>query len=661
MDEKRVYFDIEVVGNNDTSVLVQFLDKETAQFTPYWIKGRHSVAGADLLDKLAELDNGENEYVYVGFNSTKYDMVILAAIFAGFDCESIKEVSLALVKQVLQPSQVYRNYGIRPLRSNHIDLFEVAPGVQISLKTYAGRLAFPTMVEHVDFWTDLKSDDDFKSVEDYCRNDLLVTQALDDALKDENALRLDMSWEYGVDLRSKSDAQIAESVMKTVLGLFTNSLRTIPSGVRYTIPKLIKTNNAQIKTLIEMLESHYFRINSENGQPVVPDFLSQPLKIGRQTYKFGLGGLHSCDDNNMMLVETESVKISDFDVRSYYPNILMKCGLIPNLGSEEKSRLFIEKYHNFYVTRTKAKDEGIERIANSLKTVLNGLFGKLGSCWSTLYSPDLMLAITLTGQLNLSILIVTLERIKGVRIVSANTDGIVVQYPIEQKERILKVFANNAKRTKFEYEQSDYRLYAAKDVNNYIAITAKGKVKTKGLYASSNPNKNKLYLMKNPHMEVVTNCVIMVLNELLENTVVSDQELLEYIKGAPVCDFMAIRNVKGGGIQHQSTEIVDDWVSCGDRQWRRPCWDEVRAPVKRLSRPKPVEVGIGGEVFGKVARWYMTTENLPPITYATSGNIVPTTTGARLALVLPKEHPADLDYAWYVAEARRTLKDLGAI
>jgi DNA polymerase elongation subunit (family B) len=58
-----------------------------------------------------------------------------------------------------------------------------------------------------------------------------------------------------------------------------------------------------------------------------------------------------------------------------------------------------------------------------MKIAANGVFGKLGSPWSILYAPHLMVAVTLTGQLALLMLIERAERM-GISVVSANTDGV---------------------------------------------------------------------------------------------------------------------------------------------------------------------------------------------------------------------------------------------
>ena len=89
---------------------------------------------------------------------------------------------------------------------------------------------------------------------------------------------------------------------------------------------------------------------------------------------------------------------------------------------------FLELYKGIVTERVAAKKRGDDVIANTLKIFLNGSFGKLGSKYSLLYAPDLLLQTTITGQLALLMLIERMED-AGIQIVSANTDGIVCYAP----------------------------------------------------------------------------------------------------------------------------------------------------------------------------------------------------------------------------------------
>ena len=63
---------------------------------------------------------------------------------------------------------------------------------------------------------------------------------------------------------------------------------------------------------------------------------------------------------------------------------------------------------------------------DSLKISVNGSFGKLGSKYSALYAPDLLIQTTVTGQLALLMLIERLH-LAGVRVISANNMSMQVR------------------------------------------------------------------------------------------------------------------------------------------------------------------------------------------------------------------------------------------
>ena len=79
-----------------------------------------------------------------------------------------------------------------------------------------------------------------------------------------------------------------------------------------------------------------------------------------------------------------------------------------------------------------------ETAMNALKVTVNGSFGKFGSPYSVLYSPDLLVQVTVTGQLSLLMLIQWMES-QGISVVSANTDGVVVKCPKSKEELMVKI------------------------------------------------------------------------------------------------------------------------------------------------------------------------------------------------------------------------------
>lgn len=661
---QHVIFDSEIIGTEKPIFLVCAEVVETGERFAFW----HDKRGHTK--KLARMLEDPN-YTWVGFNSEHFDRPLIAMAVMGHDEANIKAVAQHIIEDKMVSWRTYDEFDIEFLDYDHIDIKEIPPGVMLSLKTYEGRMHSPHLQDmpfHHDHDVSMK---ERKIVEEYCFNDISETKRLFLTVKEQIELREQLGAQYGVDLRSKSDAQCAEAILKKVCGIAKKD-KVVPGSVRYSCPSFIKTDSPMLNEIIELCEKHKFAINHANGSPEFPEFLSEPIKIGTGVYQMGIGGLHSQHDLKLHMEANDTMLISDFDVASYYPNIMIKAGLIPNLGGN-KGELFLDAYQNIYEQRIAAKRAGDKATANTLKIVLNGTFGKLGSIFCSFYAPELMLAVTITGQLNLLCLIHELNKIKGVTVGSANTDGIMVCYPPAKRDAVLKKIAQNAKRTGFEYEETPYRRVAMKDVNNYFAVTAEcdaavitpsgmtnhltkgGKVKRKGLYAEDGVHEN-----KNPTMQVCADAVAAYLSEgyTIEDWINAQNDIRKFVE---------IRNVKGGGVQHTHEVEVDDWVCIKDlgsakSEWKRQKWLDQnieRASVKRKSRPAPVWEGRGGTPFGRVARWYMTLESLPPITYVESGNKVPTTEGAKLCMTLPDRLPADLNKQWYIEEAYAILENVG--
>lgn len=672
MPKLHAIFDIEIIGLIKPIFLTCIEIVETGERFAFWHDKRgHTKKLTAMLE--------DPQYTWVGFNSESFDRPLLAMAVMGHDETNIKVVAQNIIEHKMQSWQTYREYDIDFIEYDHIDIKEVPKGVMLSLKVYEGRMHSPNL-QDMPFHHDEEIDTPKKRkiVEDYCWNDISETKRLFLTMKQEVELREQLGEQYGVDIRSKSDAQCAEAILKKVCSIGKGD-KIVPGSVRYSCPKFIKTNSKLINEIIAMCEDHKFIINYANGSPEFPDFLNEPIDIGNGVYQMGIGGLHSKHDKKVHLRANpdEGMLLSDFDVASYYPNIMIKAGLIPNLGGN-KGALFLDAYQDIYEQRIAAKRKGDKARAETLKIILNGTFGKLGSIYCSFYAPALMLAVTITGQLNLLCLIYELTNIKGVTVESANTDGIMVSYPLDKRDLVLKRIQLNAKRTQFEYEETPYEQAAMKDVNSYFAVPSpslaavidkvsitsslnkKLDVKRKGVYAKAGVREN-----TNPTMEVCSDAV--------EQYLLGNYEIEDWIRAEKdIRKFVEIRGVKKpGGVQHEYEVEVDDWVLIKDlgtakNEWYRQAWLDKgwepgvqRASVKRKSRPDPAIEGRGGKPFGRVARWYMTKDVLPSITYVESGNQVAGTAGSKLCMRLPDALPKDLNIDWYIQESYRILADCG--
>ena len=552
----------------------------------------------------------------VGFNLEGYDLPIITYALLGKSTEEIKKLSDAIILSGKPNWQVIQEHNITiPKTIDYIDIMNIAPS-KASLKAYGARLGVQKLQDlPYDPAYEITTAEERAIVRSYCENDLRLTETLYKALLPEIELRKSMSKQYGVDVRSKSDAQIAEVVIKSELEKITGKTyrkpdtSKLPTSFYYRSPKIVSFSSEQLNDIYYRILRDPFEINSF-GRIDLPKWLkSTPIKIGRTEYSMGIGGLHSKEKSQCLRAEDGNM-ISDFDVGSYYPSLILQQKIFPKSLGEP----FLKVYQSLVTQRLIAKKNKNITEANTKKIALNGTFGKLGSIYSFLYAPDLLIQVTITGQLALLMLIERLEN-SGISVRSANTDGIVCYYDKSQRHLLEEIIWNWQLDTSYELEESEYKILASRDVNNYVAITKSNKAKTKGVFAPSfyaSDKPTQFMLSKNPSRYIVALSVIAYLQNgtPIEETILSCKDIRH---------FVSVTKVTGGAV------------------WR-------------------------GKEIGKTVRYYNSTE-VPKdeaILYALNGNKVPTTSGCRPLMDLPDEFPSDIDYDYYIAEATDLLQSTGA-
>lgn len=552
-------------------------------------------------EQRSKLHSMLSKYTSFGYNSNNYDMPQINYALSGASCRELYESSKKIIDNRQPDWMTYRNLGIDPRPYDHFDVMEPSPAVMISLKNYGTRVGSKKLQE---FYLDphLAINEEQKNgLIEYCENDVDVTVDLYRAIEDRIELRVSMGQQYGLDLRSKSDAQIAETVITSELSKLGVIAKkpTLPSGFKahYQAPDYIQFKDKRLNELVEMLEGISFDI-ATNGAVKMPKILANhKIVIGETTYKMGIGGLHS-QEKSISVVSDENNVMRNADFASYYPFIILNQGLYPkHLGKK-----FLDVYRTIVETRLKAKAEGNKLVADSLKITINGSFGKFGSKYSKLYSPNMLLATTITGQLTLLMLIEELES-HGIPVISANTDGLEYYCPRDKVDLAETLVFDLELMTGFEMEHGEYEALHAKDVNNYVAVYD-GYVKSKGLYAETTLSKGRS-----------TPIVYEAIRRYLLDGKPMDETMDECMD---INQFVSARTVKSGGV-----------------------WND--------------------EYLGKMVRWYYSKEG-SSIHYSNNGNLVPKTAegnGVRPMMDLTDDIPNDLDYQWYIDEAISKLKDLG--
>lgn len=575
----------------------------------------------------------------VTFNGNGYDMPMICLALQGATTYDLKAASNRIIVDGAKPWDICRVFDW----IDHIDLIEVKPG-QGSLKAYGGKMHSRKLQDlpiEPDAWI---TDDQREVLRAYCFNDLVTTRDLYDAMQTQLVLRVDMSAEYGVDLRSKSDAQIAEAAMRQVLGFKPVAPYIAPGTQFYYRPPPWMRFVSQ--PLLQMLEANPFTITQAGTVQMTETLANTVIRIGNTAYKMGIGGLHSME-SCICHVATDTHEITDHDVASYYPSLILRTGIFP----QQIGPRFAEIYEGWYKTRLAAKRAGEKKKANSLKTLLNGTFGKLGNVWSIFYAPSEMIQVTVTGQLALLMLIEMLEMC-GISVISANTDGIILKTPrvlAAQRDSILRWWEAT---TGFETERTDYRLLAQADVNTYCAIQPDGTVKLKGRLAPPDPGPSG---WPNPTGQVCVDAVVAYLRDgtPLEETIYNCTDIRQ---------FLHVRAVKGGGSWcpdghlAPSSKVTQKFMRerLGGGPWFGTPKDAVITAYDDLVARNDAK----RQYLGKVVRWYYALACRGAIVTPTGGQVAKAE-GVRPLMELPDVMPADVNRGKYVEDARAMLAEIG--
>ena len=588
---KDFIFDVECYMNYFEVKLKCFTTGKIANIG--MLNGEHfgSIQDKDTLEKF--ITRKQNRLI--GFNSINYDNIMVSAFIGGKDNQKLKQISDSIISGGRR-WVVIKKHNVNMIEYNHIDLMEPAPGVQISLKLYGGRLNTETMQDLPIEPDAIVTEEEAKQLSDYCDNDLNVTLELYKYIKKSIELRENLSLKYVVDLCSKSDAQMAESIFTVYLekeGVEVAKRQSQVEGFYYRVPEWVKFKSPEFKAMLEVVKGVEFTLN-EKGVIVLPKALSQAIDFDGAKYKFGIGGLHS-QEKKQVVIPSEDEFFAEWDVASMYPAIIIEQELYPkHLGPE-----FLDVYSSVKDERLHAKRTGDDIKNAAYKILLNGSYGKFGSKYSFLYSPELLIQTTITGQLSLLMLIESMT-LAGGKVKSANTDGVNVLIKKADLQKAYDAQFEWELLTSYELEVTKYKAVYSRDVNNYIAVKENG-IKGKGAFAVGG-------LMKNPNNNVCIEAVIANLE--------SGADIAQHVNGeTDVTKFCTVRKVTGGAM-------------------------------------------FRGEEVGKVVRFYHSVDGAN-LSYKKNGNKVPKSDGCKPLMDLTTADLNDIDRAWYIEECKNILGDLG--
>lgn len=605
-------------------------------------------------------------YCVISFNGIYYDVPMITAALSGYSASMLKWLNDKIIVEKLKPWELNLPEWAP---ADHIDVMEVAPGTG-SQKQYAARLHCKTMRDLPYDPSRILSEAEISEVESYCENDLDVLETLYEALQPHIRQREKIGARYGLDVRSKSDAQVAEAVLRRRCEQATGQRIYKPNidwnqNFKYEVPAFISFQLPELQHVLDQVRLSVFGFNAAGAVAMPTHLEGLEVTVNRTTYAIGIGGLHSQEKSISYRSDANWV-LRDNDVASYYPSLILNSGKWPT----SMGPTFVTEYCGIKDERIVAKslqaklkkagDTSSSQYENAkvdnegAKIQLNGTFGKTGSPYSVLFAPSMLIQTTVTGQLSLLMLIERHE-LAGIPVVSANTDGVVIMCPRHLVALSEAIIAQWQRETGLEMETVEYAALYSRDINNYFAVKTDGEVKRKGEYTKSGLDEK-----KNPDVEICSDAVA---EFLAKGTPIAET----ITRCRDIRKFVTIQRVSGGGVKlwgegpRKETKVVDmlpaitanGWVKDGRKWTRNGVTVNARSAYAQSFEPQRPEY------LGKVVRWYYSTQAPGPIVYATNGNTVSLSYGGKPCMTLPDEFPDDIDYLWYIDKCQSILSDVG--
>ncbi len=272
--------------------------------------------------------------VIVSFNGSAYDLPMIYLALAGKDTVALKAASDRIIfGKDVKPWTVEKDLGVRVPKLNHIDLMEANPAVRQSLKIIAGRLHARWVVDLPYPPEAMLTPREMNVVTLYCmESDLAATELLYRSLREPLELRAALGKQHGMDLRSKSDSQIGEILVKRqvekALGRRVERPPAMDGTFGYTVPDFVRFDDPKLVKILDELRAARFYVNGA-GKIVPPGFLENlKVQVGSATYSMRIGGLHSTEAHRALRSD-DTHFLLDTDISSHYPQIVMRLGLYP--------------------------------------------------------------------------------------------------------------------------------------------------------------------------------------------------------------------------------------------------------------------------------------------------------------------------------------------
>lgn len=400
--------------------------------------------------------------IWVGFNCRDYDQYILKAILCGFNPKRVNDWIIVQDRKGWEFSSMF--YRIP------INLFDVMPNPPIGLKALEAFMGKSIHETSVDFNIDRKlTETEIQETIEYCRFDVLNTIEVFLRRKGEFDAQMDLLKAFNLPLShvGKTQAQLAAVILDAKKQKFTDEW-----DIR--VPDNLQLGKYQFvaEWFLDKANHWYKRMVRNDKGKLVKQECALECEVAGLPHKIAWGGIHAGGKIDLKCAEDEI--IYDVDAGQLYPNIMRHYRLLSRAARKP------EMLDHILDTSMRLKAEGKKKEREPYKRQCNIAYGAMGDTTNALYDPLHRNLVCVYGQVFFIDLIEKLEDI--IQLLNSNTDGIyfkVKKKDIPELNRRVKLWEE---RTKLKMEFDEYEKFVSKDVNNYVAVTPKGKVHAKGSY-----------------------------------------------------------------------------------------------------------------------------------------------------------------------------------
>ena len=323
--------------------------------------------------------------------------------------------------------------------------------------------------------------DEMDHIIKYCRNDLDATHDFFNLSSKHIAIRQFYTNKEDINLINASETKIAKDVfgkyLSKEMGISYKDLRKLRTEryniyIKDIIFPYIKFEDEENIKLLEYFNSIEWKSNGEYSTKI--QYSNTYLNVKRE---YGEGGLHSFD-KGAIYESNDEYMIYDLDFASYYPHLSFKNGLHPEHIPNE---VFNTLYEGFYTERKNYPKSDPRNYV--LKIILNASYGLSKDKHAYLYDPKWQLAITINGQLLLTMLSEWVNKATTYcKILFENTDGAAFIIKRSEKHLVDEVCKKMEELSGIGLEAQECDRMIMRDVNNYINVIEGDKVKFKGCF-----------------------------------------------------------------------------------------------------------------------------------------------------------------------------------